>query len=103
MGEPSANNRNGAPVIAIWIGAVIFMSLIDYYLISQLGYLYYPKAVIAVIMLLLVPLAAIVSVELSVIISSRINDVRSAQQLSSLIVNPFAHIYVLGFNWYVPP
>ncbi len=84
------------PLIAIWIGAVFFMSLIDYYLFSLLGYLYYPNLIIAVIMLLLVPLAAIVSVEVSVIISARINDVRSAQQLSSLIIIPFALVYVLG-------
>ena len=84
------------PLIAIWIGAVIFMGLIDYFLFGLLGYLYYPNAVIAVIMLLLVPLAAITAVELSVIISARVNDVRTAQQLGSLIVIPFALIYVLG-------
>jgi ABC-2 type transport system permease protein len=32
----------------------------------------------------------------SVIISARVNDVRTAQQLGSLIVIPFALIYVLG-------
>jgi ABC-2 type transport system permease protein len=84
------------PLIAIWIGAVIFMGLIDSFLFGMLGYLYYPNAVIAVIMLLLVPLAAITAVEMSVIISSRVNDVRTAQQLGSLIVIPFALIYVLG-------
>ena len=84
------------PLIAIWIGAVIFMGLIDYFLFGPLGYLYYPNAVIAVIMLLLVPLAAITAVEVSVIISARVNDVRTAQQLGSLIVIPFALIYVLG-------
>jgi ABC-2 type transport system permease protein len=84
------------PLIAIWIGAVIFMGLIDYYLFGLLGYLYYPNAVIAVIMLLLVPLSAITAVEVSVIISARVNDVRTAQQLGSLIVIPFALIYVLG-------
>lgn len=84
------------PLVAIWIGAVIFMGLIDYYLFGYLGYLYYPNAVIAIIMLLLVPLSAITAVEVSVIISARVNDVRTAQQLGSLIVIPFALIYVLG-------
>lgn len=84
------------PLIAIWIGAVIFMGLMDYYLFGLLGYLYYPNAVMAVIMLLLVPLSAITAVEVSVIISARVNDVRTAQQLGSLIVIPFALIYVLG-------
>jgi len=84
------------PLVAIWIGAVIFMALIDYFLFGLLGRLYYPNPVIAVIMLLLVPLAATTAVEVSVIISSRVNDVRTAQQLGSLIVIPFALIYVLG-------
>ena len=84
------------PLIAIWIGAVVFMGLMDYYLFGLLGYLYYPNAAIAVIMLLLVPLSAITAVEVSVIISARVNDVRTAQQLGSLIVIPFALIYVLG-------
>ena len=82
------------PLVAIWIGAVIFMGLIDSDIV--LGFLYYPNWIIAVIMLLLVPLSAIASVELSVIISARVNDVRSAQQLGSLSVIPFAVIYVLG-------
>jgi ABC-2 type transport system permease protein len=84
------------PLVATWIGAVIFMGLIDYYLFGLLGYLYYPNWSMAVIMLLLVPLSAITSVEVSVIISARVNDVRTAQQLGSLIVIPFALIYVLG-------
>ncbi|HTY15553.1 MAG TPA: ABC transporter permease subunit [Methanoregulaceae archaeon] len=84
------------PLVAIWVGAVIFMGMIDYYLLGELGYLYYPNAVIAIIMLLLVPLSAITAVEVSIIISARANDVRTAQQLGSLIVIPFALIYVLG-------
>jgi len=84
------------PLVAIWIGGVIFMGLIDAITFRLLGYPYYPNAVMAVIMLLLVPLAAITAVEVSVIVSARVNDVRTAQQLGSLIVIPFALIYVLG-------
>ena len=84
------------PLAAIWIGGVIFMGLIDAITFRLLGYLYYPNAVMAVIMLLLVPLAAVTAVEVSVIVSARVNDIRTAQQLGSLIVIPFALIYVLG-------
>ena len=72
------------------------MCMIDAVTSGLLGYLYYPNGMIAVIMLLLVPLAAITAVEVSVIFSARINDVRTAQQLGSLIVIPFAVIYLLG-------
>ena len=84
------------PLASIWIGAVIFMGLTDYYLFGLLGRLYYPNPAIAVIMLVLVPLATIAAVEVSVIISARVNDVRTAQQLGSLIVIPFALVYVMG-------
>ncbi|MFZ0005974.1 MAG: ABC transporter permease subunit [Methanoregula sp.] len=84
------------PLVAIWIGGVIFMCMIDAVTSGLLGYVYYPNGMIAVIMLLLVPLAAITAVEVSVIFSARINDVRTAQQLGSLIVIPFAVIYLLG-------
>jgi len=84
------------PLLAIWIGGVIFMGMIDAITSGLLGYLYFPNAVMAVIMLLLVPLAAVTSVEVSVFVSARVNDVRTAQQLGSLIVIPFALIYVLG-------
>ncbi len=84
------------PLVAIWIGGVIFMGLIDAITFGLLGYLYYPNTVMAAIMLLLVPLVAITAVEASVIVSARVNDVRTAQQLGSLIVIPFALIYVLG-------
>ncbi|HTY53529.1 MAG TPA: ABC transporter permease subunit [Methanomicrobiales archaeon] len=90
------------PLVAIWIGSVIFMGLIDYFLFGELGYLYYPNAVITVNMLVPVPLAALTAVELSVIISARVNDVRTAQQLGSLIVLPFALIYVLGEVGIIP-
>jgi len=84
------------PLLAIWIGGVIFMGMIDAITSGLLGYLYFPNAVMAVIMLLLVPLAAVTSVEVSVIVSAKVNDVRTAQQLGSMIVIPFAMIYVLG-------
>jgi len=84
------------PLVAIWIGGVIFMGLIDTFTFRLLGYPYFPNPVMAVIMLLLVPLAAITAVVVSVIISARVSDVRTAQQLGSLIVIPFALVYVLG-------
>jgi len=61
-----------------------------------LGYFYYPNWNIAIIILLVAPLSAILSVELGVILSSRVNDVRSAQQLGQLVIIPFFGIYILG-------
>jgi hypothetical protein len=49
-----------------------------------------------IVLLILVPLASILAIESSIMISSRVNDVRSAQQYSGLLVIPFAALYVLG-------
>jgi hypothetical protein len=68
----------------------------DRFTVGKLGYNYYPSWGMAVGLLVAVPLASTLSIELSVIVSSRVNDVRSAQQLGSLMVLPFAGIYVAG-------
>jgi phosphoglycerol transferase MdoB-like AlkP superfamily enzyme len=45
---------------------------------------------------LVVPLACILSVESNVIISSRVNDVRAAQQLGSFVVLPLILVLILA-------
>jgi ABC-2 type transport system permease protein len=87
------------PVVAIYTGSIIFMGLMDYFTQNILGHLYYPNWNIGAI-LLVVPLASLLSVELNIIISSRLNDVRSAQQLGTLLILPFAGLFIaseLGF------
>ena len=84
------------PIAAIYMGAVIFMALIDSLTYSTLGYFYFPNWNMAVIMLLIAPLSSILSIELDILISSRVNDVRAAQQLGGIIALPFAGIYVLA-------
>lgn len=83
-------------IVATYVGAGIFMTLIDAVTSGKLGYLYFPDWGIAVILLLLAPLAAILSIELNVIVSSKVNDVRSASQLGSLMFLPFMGIYLAG-------
>jgi len=82
------------PITAILASATLFMVLIDQVTRNTLGYLYFPNWTMGIILLLIMPLSAILSVLLNVIISSRVNDVRSAQQLGTLVVLPFSGIYV---------
>ncbi len=89
------------PIASIYVGLVIFMVLIDKLTYSTLGYYYYPNWNIALIILLVAPLAAILSVELGVILSARVSDVRAAQQLGQLVIIPFFGIYILGEIGYV--
>ena len=83
-------------ILATYAGAAIFMSLMDVVTGDKLGYLYFPNWGMAVILLLLAPLAALLSVEGSVIVSARVSDVRSAAQLGGLMFVPFIGIYVAG-------
>ena len=83
-------------IIATYAGATIFMILTDNVTHSTLGYLYFPNWAIGVILLLLAPLAAVLSVELNVIASARVSDVRAAPQLGALMFLPFMALYVAG-------
>lgn len=79
-----------------YIGALIFTVLVDIFTYSKLKYLYYPNWDIAIILFLLAPLACILSVGFNVLVSSRANDVRTAQQLGTLILLPFGAVYFLS-------
>lgn len=78
------------------IGALIFTVLMDIFTYNTLKYLYYPNWDIILIVFLLAPLTCLLSVGFNILISSRANDVRAAQQLGSLIVLPLGAVYVLS-------
>jgi ABC-2 type transport system permease protein len=82
------------PIVAVYFSAAVFMVLADLVTHNTLGYSYFPNWTIGLILLLLAPLSAILSIETNVIISSRASDVRAAQIQGSLVVLPFAAIYV---------
>jgi ABC-type Na+ efflux pump permease subunit len=84
------------PLVAVYIGATVFMILSDILTYGNLGYPYYPNWTVALILLVVTPLTVIFSVELNVLVSARVNDVRTASQIGGLIVLPFAGIYVLS-------
>jgi ABC-2 type transport system permease protein len=79
-----------------YVGAAIFTVLVDLFTYSKLTYLYYPNWDIAIILFLLAPLACVLSVGYNVLVSSKANDVRTAQQLGSLIILPFGVVYFLS-------
>ena len=81
---------------ALWSGSVLYMVLMDLVARGPLGYFYFPNTEIAVILLLLAPLACLVAIEASVIISARVTDVRSAQQYAGIIFLPLIALYVAG-------
>ena len=82
------------PIGAAYLGALIFMVSADVLTRNWFGYLYFPNPTAAAILLLLVPLSAIMSIEINVMISSRVSDVRTSQQLGFLTVLPMAAVYL---------
>lgn len=84
------------PIVAILGGATLFMALVDLVTQNTLTYLYFPNWNEGILLFLMVPIAAILSVEWNIIISSRVSDVRIAQQVGALFVLPLGLIYVAG-------
>lgn len=79
----------------IYVCSLIFMVLSDAVTYNTLGYLFFPNLKMAFILLLAVPLSAVLSIQLNVIISARVNDVRTANQLGLLLEIPFIGVYIL--------
>ncbi len=84
------------PMVAILGGSTIFMALMDLMTYGTLGYNFFPNWNTGIILFLMVPLATIMSVEWNVIVSSRISDIRVAQQIGILLILPLGVIYVAG-------
>jgi ABC-2 type transport system permease protein len=80
-------------LVAMYAGAAVFMVGIDAVTFGKLGYNYFPNWTFGVLLLVLVPVAVVMSVLYSVIVSSRANDVRSANSYGILIFLPFMAIY----------
>jgi len=82
-------------ICVIYVSSIIFMVLIDAFTYNTIGYLFFPNWSMVFILLLAVPLSSILSIQLNVIISSRVNDVRTANQLAFLLFIPFMGVYFL--------
>ena len=81
-------------IVSLYIGAVIFMVLSDIFTHTTLGYYFFPNWTVAILLLVLLPLIAVLSVEWSVIVSSRATDPRAAQVQGIFVTIPLLVIYV---------
>jgi ABC-2 type transport system permease protein len=85
------------PILSAWLGASIFMAATDYILLNAgLGYYYFPNWNASIMLLLLAPLASVLSIEVAVIASSRVSDVRGANQIAGLLFIPFVLVFAAG-------
>ena len=87
------------PCIGVtYLAAAISLVILDVWSFTTLGFLMLPNAYWVVIMGLLAPLACVMSVEANVIVSSRVNDIRAAQQIGGLVVLPLIFLVVFAIS-----
>ncbi len=81
-------------ISVLYISFTIFMILSDAIIYNNIGYLFFPNWSMVIILLAML-FSSFLSIQMNVIISSRINDVRTANQLATLLFIPFISVYFL--------
>ena len=89
-------------MIGTYAAFVIDITIIDLVTYPLVGFLLVPNLSWMLGMLLLAPGFCILSIEANVLISSRMNDVRAAQQVGGLIVMPLIVIYFGSLTNFFP-
>jgi ABC-2 type transport system permease protein len=85
------------PCIAVtFIGAAISTPIIDYWSYTTIGVLLIPNLYWVLVIGVIAPLSCVMSVEANIIVSSKVNDIRAAQQLGGLVVLPLVFIVIFA-------
>jgi ABC-2 type transport system permease protein len=79
-----------------YLAAAISTPIISYWSITNLGVLLIPNPYWVLVLFVITPLACILSIEGNIIVSSRVNDIRAAQQIGGLIVVPLIILVIVG-------
>ena len=85
-------------MVVTYVGAAISAIIIDVWSITtpQIGTLVIPNPYWLLVIGAIAPLACIMSVEANIIVSSKVNDIRAAQQLGGLVVLPLVFIVIFA-------
>lgn len=81
-------------LLSVWAAAGVFMVLANREAYPIIGHNYFPQAVTWLLLLVLMPAAALMTVNIDILVSARVSDVRSAQQIAGLVVLPVSGVYV---------
>jgi ABC-type Na+ efflux pump permease subunit len=85
------------PCIAVtFIGAAISAPIIDYWSYTAMGVVLIPNLYWLLVIGVIAPLSCVMSVEANIIVSSKVNDIRAAQQLGGLVVLPLVFIVIFA-------
>jgi len=85
-------------MVVTYVGAAISAIIIDIwsYTTPQIGTFLIPNPYWLLVIGAIAPLACIMSVEANIIVSSKVNDIRAAQQLGGLVVLPLIFIVIFA-------
>jgi ABC-type Na+ efflux pump permease subunit len=89
-------------ILSIWAAAMIFMGATDYLTYGLFHGLYFPGWFPGIVLFLIAPLAAALGIEMAVILSARVSDVRGANQLAGLMYIPFMTSFIAGADGLYP-
>lgn len=84
---------------ATFLAAAISGGILDYWSYNRLGVFLIPSVYWLLVLFVMAPLAGILSVEANVIISSKMNDVRAAQQTGGLVSLPIILFVILAASF----
>jgi ABC-2 type transport system permease protein len=83
------------------IGFVLFVAITDVFTYDILGYLLLPNLAWILAVFVLAPLIALITITFTIILSSRMNDIREVQQVSVVIMLPFIFLFIGGVSGFV--
>jgi ABC-2 type transport system permease protein len=85
-------------MVVTYVGALISAIIIDVWSFTtpQVATLVIPNPYWLMVIGVIAPLACIMSVEANIIVSSKVNDIRAAQQLGGLVVLPLVFVVVFA-------
>ncbi|MCD1293400.1 ABC transporter permease [Methanocella sp. CWC-04] len=88
-------------VLITWFSFLIYMTLVDAMTFKIFNYPILPNTLWFVSIFITAPLLTLMSVYLSILVSSKVNDIRAAQQISAVFVVPIMGVFVLQLFGYV--
>jgi len=85
-------------MVVTYVGAAISAIIIDFWSITtpQIATIIIPNPYWLLVIGAIAPLACIMSVEANIIVSSKVNDIRAAQQLGGLVVLPLIFVVIFA-------
>jgi len=85
-------------IIVTWIAFALFCAIVNFGTYDIFGYILLPDLTWLLVIFIVAPLFAVMSVIASTIVSSRMKDIRSAEQVSAFFIIPIMILFIGPFT-----